>query len=71
MACPRAPGACYSSAMRKTSTATSPAAPRTRDTASLRPVTGGADWLGFTFEVQSPRDVATGQSSGKRQHGTF
>lgn len=26
--------------------------------------------LAFEYDVKSPRDVATGQSSGKRQHGT-
>lgn len=25
--------------------------------------------IGFSYEVASPRDVATGQASGKRQHG--
>jgi len=27
--------------------------------------------IGFSHEVTSPRDVATGQSSGKRQHGAI
>ena len=25
--------------------------------------------IGFSYEVKSPRDAATGQASGKRQHG--
>jgi type VI secretion system secreted protein Hcp len=25
--------------------------------------------LGFAYELKSPRDIATGQASGKRQHG--
>jgi len=27
--------------------------------------------IGFDYEIKSPRDAATGQSSGKRQHGTI
>ena len=27
--------------------------------------------VGFQYEVKSPRDVATGQASGKRQHGAL
>lgn len=30
---------------------------------------GGPHVLAFEYEVKAPRDVATGQSSGKRQHG--
>lgn len=29
---------------------------------------GAIDLLGFSYGVKAPRDVATGQSSGKRQH---